>query len=655
MRERTWPLWLAAGALVAIVWALLARSTEPLAGTGFERRDYKGAACAGAFDSSTAREPFVRETASGESRCVAWTSELVARTKMHARIEMTAEGGSASVTIDGRSVVFDKAIHPARTHQGTVDLARGVHVIVAQHVGDGAGAYYRIALTDELAPHNFEFAPPLDLDSFYLSAEEASRVLTSPEPPAERPTWPALFAALALTGAGTLAWLAVRRRRGRAVPQVDLAIAAAIFLAALFVRAHALDLEDTTWDELTYIDTASHWVRNVVLGDFNPEAWRFNLAHPPVTKWFVALGVALGGQTGARYISAASSALAAGMLFAFGRVAFGRAVGAVAGALAVFLPLWVAHGRIAGHESVVLVWWCGSMLALACWLRSLPTAGTPVERGDPLAAFMCVFAAAMCVLSRATGIWIVPLLAVVLLVRSRGALARGLLAVPLAAIAGGIAAVLLVVAGWPYLLRRPYDQLATLTAMAEAGKPRGDIEVYLGKLTLPAWHYFALAFAAETPALLLAAALGGVVVAFRTPARRSWGAVCLLWLLLPFAQSVSTLRIGAGRYMIQSWPALLLFAALALVALGEVARDFAPFFARAWARTALAALPAAFAVVYTGVALARVDPYPLDYFDELVGGPSGVAARKMFEVPWWGEGNLAAMTALTRRLPRGRG
>jgi tetratricopeptide (TPR) repeat protein len=58
-------------------------------------------------------------------------------------------------------------------------------------------------------------------------------------------------------------------------------------------------------------------------------------------------------------------------------------------------------------------------------------------------------------------------------------------------------------------------------------------------------------------------------------------------------------------------------------------------------------------VAYTGVALARVEPYPLDYFNELVGGPSGVAARKMFEIPWWGEGNLAAIRALNRVATHG--
>jgi predicted negative regulator of RcsB-dependent stress response len=115
---------------------------------------------------------------------------------------------------------------------------------------------------------------------------------------------------------------------------------------------------------------------------------------------------------------------------------------------------------------------------------------------------------------------------------------------------------------------------------------------------------------------------------------------------------VSTLRIGAGRYVIYAWPALLLFAAIALVALGSFLADLV-FAVHPRVRTALRAAPAVLAVGYTAFALMRVEPYPLDYFDELVGGPAGVAASKLFEVPWWGEGNLAAVRALDTNAPQG--
>jgi hypothetical protein len=104
--------------------------------------------------------------------------------------------------------------------------------------------------------------------------------------------------------------------------------------------------------------------------------------------------------------------------------------------------------------------------------------------------------------------------------------------------------------------------------------------------------------------------------------------------------------------VIQAWPALLIFAAIALVALGEMVANLA-IVRSAWARRALEACPAILAVIYTWSALAHIEPYPLDYFDELVGGPAGVAAKRTFEIPWWGEGNRAAVQALNEKAPPG--
>ncbi len=223
----------------------------------------------------------------------------------------------------------------------------------------------------------------------------------------------------------------------------------------------------------------------------------------------------------------------------------------------------------------------------------------------------------------------------------------------MAAMWGGIVATALTFAAWPYLRMRPYDQATQLAYLIGPGKPTGDIEVYLGKLTTPAWHYFAFGFVAETPALLLVAAVVGMVIALGTRAKRSPALVTLAWLVFPIAQSLSIVRISAGRYVVQAWHALLLFAAIALLALGDFLAG--QVFARsAWVvRSARAAPPAVLAVVYTWFALARIEPYPLDYFDELVGGASGVAAKRMFEVPWWGEGNLAAVRALDESAPKG--
>ena len=253
----------------------------------------------------------------------------------------------------------------------------------------------------------------------------------------------------------------------------------------------------------------------------------------------------------------------------------------IAGALAVVLPLWVAHGRVAGHESLVLFWWCGSMLALACWVRS--RGDGPDASGDPLAAFACVFAAVAGIFSRPTAVWIVPVLLGAWLVFTRGSLA--------AAPARDPARRRRAVGSPPSRSRSPRgrssgrarrtpSRASTRTGRARSATSRST----WGSSVSPPGTTSSFAFVAETPALLLLAAVAGIALALRPGPARAWGVVCLLWLVLPFGQSVSTLRIGAGRYVIQAWPALLLFAAIALDRIGESVASLASRLPKAWSR-----------------------------------------------------------------------
>jgi tetratricopeptide (TPR) repeat protein len=628
---------IAAALLVLGVAWLVAARLAPAPGTGFTERVLPGPQCDGAPREAHAREPFVRETDDSSPRCVEWTANLVLHQKMRAKLETTVSG-FASVSIDDRMVLVDDAPGPAHVKDGVVDLAPGVHRFAASYRTRGGRAYMRLAMDDELDPHDFSVVAPLDESAFFVTRADAARALAAPAPAPS--TAAALAAALALALAGTLAWLSVRLARGRAIPWADLAIAVGLFAGSLFVRIRDLADQDVCWDE-GILSSSEHYVRDVVLGDYASEAWRYNVEHLPLSKYVLAIGDVLGGLDGARTFVGVAGAASVSLVFAFGLMAFGRRIGVVAGALAVFLPLLVAHSRIAGHESFVLFWWCLSMVAFAGWAK----------RGDGVAAFFSVFAATAGVFSRPTAVWIVPVLLAGWLLFTRGSLRDRARAFPLPAIAGGACALLLVVAIWPAVWADPMDKLRGMTE--HWSRTFTDFEVYMGKLRTPQWHYFLVAFVTETPALLLLAAADGLVTRLRADrADRPWGALCLAWLVCPFFQSFSILRIGAGRYVIQAWPALLLFAAIALVTLGD-RLALLLFQLPKRARAVVAAAPAIAVTAYVAIALVRVEPYPLDYFDEIVGGPSGVAARKMFEIPWWGEGNLAAVRAINAAASHG--
>jgi hypothetical protein len=172
----------------------------------------------------------------------------------------------------------------------------------------------------------------------------------------------------------------------------------------------------------------------------------------------------------------------------------------------------------------------------------------------------------------------------------------------------------------------------------------------MGRLCLPAWHYFVLSFLGQTPALLLLLAASGIWLSMRRGATRRFGAVTLLWLVVPFAECVVKQKIGFGRYVIQAYPALILFAAVGLCAAGAWVAARVPV---ARFRSLAFFAPAALVVAYTGAALVRYEPFPLDYWNEAVGGARGVAEKQLFEVPWWGEGDGTAARYINATAPSG--
>ncbi len=71
-----------------------------------------------------------------------------------------------------------------------------------------------------------------------------------------------------------------------------------------------------------------------------------------------------------------------------------------------------------------------------------------------------------------------------------------------------------------------------------------------------------------------------------------------------------------------------------------------------WHRHLFAGLSAALAL-YLLVVCMRIQPFYLNYYGEQVGGPSRVAAKKNFDIAWWGEGMNQALDYLNRHADPG--
>ncbi|MEW5853870.1 MAG: hypothetical protein AB2A00_34165 [Myxococcota bacterium] len=620
--------------------ALLVMAAQPAPGTGFTVRRSVGILdCAEpSVPAGTSREPYVNLLRS-EPFCASFTAYMVADRRMELELELDVDDGG-SVTVDGTRVLDAPFPHSRITTFGKVTLERGVHEFRVNFEQGEGWAFLRLFAHDHLDPH-MQGALPLETNRFFLAREDAEAALADGRS-FSRDSTSSLVGFFLLSLAGVATWIflralrAMRARQPLELAGIDVGLGVACFLVAFGVRAYAIPQQDVTWDEGFYWGAGEHYVRNVMLGDFTSESYRFNKEHPPLAKWFYGVGSLLGGHDGARYWSAGLNAFMVVFAFAFALLSFGRRAALISAAVLAFLPHLVAHGRLSGLESAVLFFWTGSVLALLIWLRSISWRMDP-ERpgGNSVAAFLVVALAILGMASRLTGLWLMPLVFGAYLYAARDVLRRGWLPVPLAGVAGVGCALLVVAALWMWLWDSPLANLSKTAGHWRGGFPT---EWYFGKEARPPGPlYFLTSFLAMTPVPVLVAGGVGAVVGLRSPTWRRPTLVLVAAFLLPFVHSITTFRQDMARYVSQAWPALGVLASLpvAWLASGEH-RWLSGLTERA--RSAGATVLGVALVMHTAVALVLVEPYPLDYYGELVGGPRGVAEKRTFEIAWWGEG-----------------
>lgn len=645
------PLLLALAAALAVAGAVSTFRSATRAGVanGFVRLEQPGTACepTAAWERRASRsiesEPFVAEGLYDDV-CIVWRAHwAVARpTRLEIEIESDDDG---SVLLDGRPLVSSPGVHPRSTRTEIRDVEPGVHAFEVRWVNHGGGGYLRLRMQDRRDSY-MAGVLPLDREAFFVSRLDAERAIEAGMPSRRSPER-ARDAALLAMLAGVLAWLSSRswRKRGEApstrFATVDLGIALFASAIALAIRSRMVGETDLAWDELWYWNGGEHHVRNAMLGDWSAEAFRFNHEHPPITKWIYGFGGAMGGIDGARQVGCVLSAASVGLTYAIGRVLFDRRAGLGAALLLATMPHVVAHGRLVGHETIVVFFWCANLLAIAIWMRSIRFGDAQKDawvHGDGLAAAMGGLVFFPGLLSRLTFLWMTLVVVWAIAWGRRSAIARGTLPLPMGALIGGAISLALCIAAWPWIHTDPGGHLARTFGHWGGRVPT---EYYLGeRLVGPPFAYYPVLFVVTTPALVV---LAGITGSFVGLARARWRAATVLVLValsVPFLQGLSSFRQDLARYVIQSWPALALLGGVATARAGEL---LAARVSEAGRRGAIAVGSAAIAPaiamgLYAGAELRSVEPFPLDYYSELVGGPGGVAERELFDVAWWAEG-----------------
>jgi 4-amino-4-deoxy-L-arabinose transferase-like glycosyltransferase len=459
----------------------------------------------------------------------------------------------------------------------------------------------------------------------------------------------ALIAAIALI---TACWL-LRRR----IARVDRALRWAVL--AVFATSLALSMIDLgdagqTFDEDEYWSSGRNYMQNVLGGDFANDAWTWNYEHPPVTKYLAGAGALWADGYGpARAIFAVCMALGCALLVPIGARLYRPGIGLAAGGFAALSPHLLAHGPIVGHEAPTVLWWS---LALWLCLRAYDPVGG--EAGDAERGAGQVDARALA--WRMAGIGVVlglalmtrfvngllaPAIGATLLACAPPALRRRTFGYGLAIIPA--VAVLTSIALWPRLWSSPFAHLAE--SWAKLRGTHGQ-EWFLGEFTVaPSRAYFAIYLAAVTPLVVLLAALawfgraGRAWWRRRDPAllgERRAAIVVGVWLIAPLGVALSPVRQDGVRYVLPSLCALAVMAAAGLELLPAFVRK--PDSTRA--RRAVWSAAASVVTLSLLVTCLWVRPYYLDYYGAQVGGPSGVAAHRRFEIAWWGEGLADAIT-----------
>ena len=183
--------------------------------------------------------------------------------------------------------------------------------------------------------------------------------------------------------------------------------------------------------------------------------------------------------------------------------------------------------------------------------------------------------------------------------------------------------------GWPWLWPHPFDR--TWDYLKGLAMHAQFPVYYMGQTwTRPPWHYAFVLTAVTIPLVVLIPLLVGLFRLHRTT-NRAAAAFLLANALVPIAviAFLSSCVYDGERLWLPAFPFL-----CALSAVGV--REICLLAERIKARAAFVALYSALFAVSVYFSVVRYHPYEASYFNELVGGVDGAAARG-FETEYWGE------------------
>ena len=430
-----------------------------------------------------------------------------------------------------------------------------------------------------------------------------------------------------------------------------------LFLFSLGVRLTDVNTVGETWDEAAVAGVGSEYLQLIAAGDFSEESWALNREHPPVAKYLYGATKILpatfpsvaswdteylpGKQyTVGRLFSMVLGSIAVVFVFLLGKKMYDWRIGLVGATVFSLLPPVMAHTKIIGLETPLMLWILVSVyfalhsrwvLAGLFYGLAIATRFNAFLFGPFFLILAWLYQDRLSIHARLKTLF------------QKKKTPQWVSTFSPAFVIFVFAFVVLIFT-WPWLWHNPIGNLwESMTLSADAPMK----EWFLGTLQAPPFYYYDLYFLATTPPLVLF--LFGAYAWKLVKEGTREDVLLLAYLAMPFIAVFIPLKQDGMRYLFHLYPALALSAAVGLLYILDRGQRF---FSDTSHRV-LFLLSGSFVLLTTALSSASVHPYYLDYYNSFFGGQRGVYEHRLFEIGWWGEGVREAVLWVNEYAPEG--
>jgi 4-amino-4-deoxy-L-arabinose transferase-like glycosyltransferase len=399
-----------------------------------------------------------------------------------------------------------------------------------------------------------------------------------------------------------------------------------------------------TWDEMAQVEKGYRFIELAKKGDFTNFEWIKNPDHPPLKDYLYGFAGYLDIEriengkpvyrydiTYSRLISVLFAGLTVVIVMLLGWEFVSPFVGVTAGTILAMLPFYLGLTQLATIESPLIFFFTSTLYFFFKFLKRF-SVELAIAAGILMGlAFSIKF----------TNILLIPLVIGIFFLwiilekkKIQTLLDKKFLVI-------FITAFIVFFILWPMPWFSLSHVLEFNNQMRFENVSHSIPEVLFGKVRLTPVFYYTLYFFITIPVAVPILFLLGTK---RILSKRNFILIAMLiWFAFPFLQSFYKFRQHNLRYIIEIYAPLALITALGLESVAER-------FTKNFFKKLLFVIPL---ILYLFILLARISPYYLDYFNELVGGPAMVYKYNLFQLGWWGQGIKEAVLYLEENAKSG--